>query len=271
MALYLALAVPRLPTAEEAGDALLLVVVIVMTILVSNLAERAIRAAFGNTAVGEASLFVNMVRVALIVFATYFVGENIFEFEMTGIAQALGLTTLLVSLGLQDVIRNFVAGLQIVMEHLFVVGDQIEVGDMRGEVLDISWRETVLRDRDGDPHVIPNATLMSGVLLRRDGKMSRRYDITCDIKPGLDLDRVAEDIQRLADDALRRRALGSGEPTEVRFMGSTANGVIASVRIYLKDIAYETRGYDAVMRAIDDRGYLADWTNESPAQQQWRP
>lgn len=270
MALYLALAVPRLPTAEEAGDALLLVVVIVMTIIVSNLAERAIRAAFGNTAVGEASLFVNMVRAALIVFATYFVGENIFEFEMTGIAQALGLTTLLVSLGLQDVIRNFVAGLQIVMEHLFVVGDQIEVGDMRGEVLDISWRETVLRDRDGDPHVIPNATLMSGVLLRRDGKMSRRYDITCDIKPGLDLDRVGADIERLADEVLDERGWRADEHAEVRFIGSTANGVQASIRVYLTDIAYTTRAMDAVMRAIGKRGYLADWTNEAPAQEAWR-
>ena len=27
---------------------------------------------------------------------------------------------------------------------------------------------------------------------------------------------------------------------------------------------------DAVMRAIGKRGYLADWTNESPAQEKWR-
>ena len=62
----------------------------------------------------------------------------------------------------------------------------------------------------------------------------------------------------------------SSEHTEVRFIGSTANGVRTSIRIFLKDIEYTTRSMDVVMRAIGQRGYLADWTNENPIQEQWR-
>ena len=96
------------------------------------------------------------------------------------------------------------------------------------------------------------------------------HDIACDIKPGLDLDRVGADIERLADEVLDERGWRADEHAEVRFIGSTANGVQASIRVYLTDIAYTTRAMDAVMRAIGKRGYLADWTNEAPAQEAWR-
>ena len=94
--------------------------------------------------------------------------------------------------------------------------------------------------------------------------------IACDIKPGLDLDRVGADIERLADEVLDERGWRADEHAEARFIGSTANGVQASIRVYLTDIAYTTRAMDAVMRAIGKRGYLADWTNEAPAQEAWR-
>ena len=111
---------------------------------------------------------------------------------------------------------------------------------------------------------------MGATFMRREGKMVRRHELECDIKPGLDLDAVAADIERLADEVLDQRGWHAEEPAEVRFVGSTANGVRASVRFYLKDIEYTTRAMDALMRAIGQRGYLADWTNDSPDQEQWR-
>lgn len=128
-------------------------------------------------------------------------------------------------------------------------------------------RMTLGKTSVGDTSVIVNVVR---AFVRLDGKMASRYLFTCDIKPGLDLDRVAEDIVRLSNEALDANGWRAEESTEVRFLGSTANGVVASVRIYLTDIELTTRGMDAVMRAIAQRGYLADWTNESEAQEQWR-
>lgn len=236
----------------------------------AQLAARVIRMTLGKTSVGDTSVIVNVVRAAVLFSVIYFLGENVFHIELGGIAQALGVTTLVVTIGLQDLLKNAVAGIQIVLSRLFSVGDHIEVGGERGEVIDIGWRQTIMRDKDGNPHVIPNAQLMSGAFVRLDGKMTSRYLFTCDIKPGLDLDRVAEDIVRLSNEALDANGWRAEESTEVRFLGSTANGVVASVRIYLTDIELATRGMDAVMRAIAQRGYLADWTNESEAQEQWR-
>ena len=238
--------------------------------VVSRYAAKLIRLALSGSSVGETSLFVNMTRIAIAITVAFFICENIFDVELGGMVQALGITTLVVSLGLQDLIRNVVAGVQILGAHLFKAGDQLEVGNVRGEVMDVSWRQTVLRDKDGNSIVVPNASLMGGTFMRREGEMVRRYTIECDIKPGLDLPRVAADIENLADEVLNEKGWRASEHSEVRFIGSTANGVRASVRIFLSDIGYTTRGMDAVMRAIGQRGYLADWTNDNPAQEQWR-
>ena len=250
--------------------AVMLAAAVITGLVVVHLGSRLIRQALGNSSVGEVSIVINLLRALVAATVIYFVGENVFHVELGGVAQALGVTTLVVSLGLQDLIKNVVAGVQVVLTRLFAVGDQLDVGSVRGEVMDVNWRQTVLRDKDGDTHVVPNATIMGATFMRREGKMVRRHDIACDIKPGLDLDRVAADIERLADEVLDERGWRADEHAEVRFIGSTANGVQTSIRVYLTDIAYTTRAMDAVMRAIGKRGYLADWTNEAPAQEAWR-
>ena len=265
-----ALTFDTIEISDRGLDIALFIVVVIASVFLSRFITHFVKIALGNSSIGEISIVVNIIRAAIIIIAAYFVGENIFHLQLGGIVQALGVTTLLVSLGLQDFIKNIVAGIQIVVTRLFSVGDHLDVGDLRGEVLDINWRQTTLRDKDGDPHVVPNATLMNERFMRRDGKMAQRYIVECDIKPGLDLELVADDIQLLADKVLDELGLRTGEPTEVRFIGSTANGVRTSIRIFLKDIEYTTRGMDAVMRAISQRGYLADWTNDNPDQEKWR-
>lgn len=248
-----------------------IVIVAIIAVMVTRGLTKLIRKALAGSPVGEVSLSVNIVRILVGLYAAYFVGENVFHVEMNGLVQALGITSLVVSFGMQDLVQNIVAGIQVVTGGLLKVGDQIQLGDNRGEVMDINWRQTTIRDKDGNPHVIPNSTLMGEEFCRLDGKEIRRHDIELDIKPGLDLDRVAGDICNLANALLQDRGWKSDEPTEVRYLGSTANGVRAAVRIYLVDISFAVPAVDAVMRAIGARGYLADWTNDSPGQVPWRP
>lgn len=263
------LAVGDMP-AVAVGNILKGATVILIGICVSQYATKVLRAALGTSSVGEVTIVVNVVRAIIAFTVAYFIAENFFNVQLDGIARALGITTLVVSLGLQDLIKNVVSGIEIVASRLLSVGDHIEIGDARGEVVDVNWRQTTMRDKDNNYHVIPNSALMSGTYVHLRGKMARRYVFECDIKPGLDLPRVAGDIECLADEALDDCGWRSKEHTEVRFIGSTANGVRTSIRIFLKDIEYTTRSMDVVMRAIGQRGYLADWTNENPVQEQWR-
>lgn len=216
--------------------------------------------------VGAVSLLANIVRAFIAALVVLFLGENVFNIEMSGIVQALGVTTLVVSLGLQDLIKSVVAGVLIVAGNIVAVGDQVTLGDHRGEVTDINWHQITIRDRDGIPHVIPNSELMSDSFMRMTGKMACRHIFECDIAPGVNLALVKTDIETLAANVLTKNGwIAPGHMPQVLFLGSSALGTNASVRVFISDIEYATRAMDAVLIAISERGYLADVTHEVDA------
>lgn len=232
----------------------------------SHLAGKAIRRRLLGTTVGEISLLVNIVRAVIAVVVVYFLCENVLHVEMGGIVQALGVTTLVVSLGLQDLIKSVVAGILIVVGDIVSVGDQVMLSEHRGEVMDINWHQITIRDRDGISHIIPNSALMGGSFMRLQGKMACRHMFECDIAPGVNLPLVKMDIEALAANVLTKNGwIAEGHQPQVMFIGSTAFGTKASIRVFISDIEYAVRSMDAVMCAISERGYLADCTHAESA------
>lgn len=64
---------------------------------------------------------------------------------------------------------------------IVAVGDQVILGEHRGEVMDINRHQVTIRDRDGVSHIIPNATLMDNTFMRLNGKMAYRHMFECAI------------------------------------------------------------------------------------------
>lgn len=248
---------------EPLVDTVIVVVTVAAAMLLSHLLNQALRAHLKNTGVGAISLLTNIVRSIAGVIVVFFLGENVFSIQMSGMVQALGVTTLVVSLGLQDLIKSVVAGMLIVAGDIVSVGDQVVMGEHRGEVSDINWHQITLRDRDGIPHVIPNSKIMSDNFMRMTGKMACRHMFECDIAPGVDLPLVKTDIENMAARVLTIHGwIAPDYMPQVMFIGSSAFGTRASIRIFINDIEYAVRSMDAVMCAINERGYLADCTHE---------
>ncbi len=63
-----------------------------------------------------------------------------------------------IGFGLQDLVKNFVAGLVILIERPFQVGDRIELDKNAAEVVEIRARATVLRTNDDVHLIVPNAS-----------------------------------------------------------------------------------------------------------------
>jgi small-conductance mechanosensitive channel len=69
---------------------------------------------------------------------------------------------LAVGLGAQDLVRNIVAGILILFERPFHVGDMIEVGDHYGEVINIGLRAVQIRTFDDSVVTFPNSMVQTG-------------------------------------------------------------------------------------------------------------
>jgi len=62
-------------------------------------------------------------------------------------------------LALQETLGNLMAGIALLFEKPFTIGDWIEVGDQQGEVVEVNWRSVHVRTRERNLLVFPNAVL----------------------------------------------------------------------------------------------------------------
>ena len=85
-------------------------------------------------------------------------------------ADPAGLVTLVAAVGLafslaiQDILRNFFAGVYLLLERPFRVGETIKVKDQQGIVENIGVRTTTLRTTDNVHVLVPNAIVFSEVV-----------------------------------------------------------------------------------------------------------
>ena len=68
---------------------------------------------------------------------------------------------LVVGLSLQDILKNFFAGVWVLVERPFRIGDTISVMGDTGVVEEIAFRTTMLKTPDGREVIVPNAVFMT--------------------------------------------------------------------------------------------------------------
>jgi small-conductance mechanosensitive channel len=79
-----------------------------------------------------------------------------------------GLASVAIGFGAQNLVRDLITGIYIVLEDQFVMGDTIQVGDAIGRVEILTLRRTVLRDARGALVTIANGEIRSVSNLSRD-------------------------------------------------------------------------------------------------------
>ncbi|WP_077597507.1 mechanosensitive ion channel family protein [Olsenella urininfantis] len=233
-------------------------------ILVQHFVVGAARKAIDGSNLPSATIFINLLRALVWAFALLAVLKPVFGVEPTAFITALGVTSLVVSLGLQDTISNLVGGLGLMTARVVKPGDQVGVGSVTGEVVDVTWRSTLVRSRGGSVDLIPNSVLNKTGLTRRT-----RWQVTCADLPfavasGNDLDRVAQDIR----DAAARELAGLLEPVfevEVVFTEFTPRAALGVVHLHVKDDVVPSHAVDRLARAIANCPWMAYTQGDSLA------
>lgn len=69
---------------------------------------------------------------------------------------SLGVVGLVMIFGFQNVIKDMFSGVFILLENQYSVSDLITISGVQGRVEEVSLRRTVIRDFEGNKHIIPN-------------------------------------------------------------------------------------------------------------------
>lgn len=89
--------------------------------------------------------------------------------DFTALTAFLGFITIALSLSLQDVARSLLAGLYLLIERPFEVGDTVVVDGQEGLIEDVKMRTTILRTAAGDRVVVPNLVMFTSVIIQKKG------------------------------------------------------------------------------------------------------
>ncbi len=90
---------------------------------------------------------------------------GVWDIDLSAALTALGVTSLVISFALQDTLSGLASGVLLLGDQPFQTGDWISVGDIEGLVVDINWRTSRIRTRDGDVIVVPNSELAGSKIL----------------------------------------------------------------------------------------------------------
>lgn len=102
----------------------------------------------------------SVIRVVIIFIAITLI-LDVFGINTSTLIATAGVGGVALALGTQTVIEDFIKGILIIVDDKIRVGEWIKVAGIEGEVEDIDFRVTKIRDFNGSLHIIPNSQITS--------------------------------------------------------------------------------------------------------------
>lgn len=119
--------------------------------------------------------------------------------EAGDLVGVLGLSSVAIGFAFKDIFQNFLAGILLLLQRPFVVGDQIAVGGHEGTVRSIDIRSTTMRSYNGVDIVIPNSDIYTSSVTVQTSEQKRRSIFSTGIGYGEDIDQAREVIRRAVE------------------------------------------------------------------------
>ena len=83
------------------------------------------------------------------------------SFHASDLIKVLGIGSVAIGFAFQNILQNFLAGILLLLQEPFALGDWISITGIEGRVEDIQTRATVISTAEGHRVVIPNAILFT--------------------------------------------------------------------------------------------------------------
>jgi small conductance mechanosensitive channel len=153
------------------------------------------------------SIFRGLARVVIIIVVIIMILDEV-GVPIAPVLAGFGIAGVAVGFGAQYLIRDLIAGIFIIMENHYRVGDVAKVADIVGLVENVTLRKTVLRDLDGIVHHVPNGEIKTASNYTRHFS---RVNLNISVGYGTDLDHAISVINRvgkeLAEDEKWRKVI----------------------------------------------------------------
>ena len=139
--------------------------------------------------------------IRILKFIIFFIGAaavlEIWGVKVGPILAGLGLLSVAIALGAQDLFKNLISGILILLEKRFQNGDWIQVENIvEGMVEKIGFRSTVVRRFDSSPVMVPNFNFAENAVTNFSNMQNRRINWTI----GLEYKTTLDQLRKIRDE-----------------------------------------------------------------------
>ena len=129
----------------------------------------------------------------IIIFLTILIILNNFGVNVSSILAGLGIVAAVLTLAFQDLAKDFIAGISIVMEDQFEIGDNVMINGFRGDVIAMGLKTTRIRDYKGAVQIISNHMITEVTNYSLNPSLA---EVTIAVDSDNDLDKVEKIIKK---------------------------------------------------------------------------
>ncbi len=100
---------------------------------------------------------------------------------VTNILAGAGLSAFILGFALKDIGENFLAGILLAFKRPFQIGDLVETQGVKGRIIDMTLRETIVKTLDGKDVFVPNAGILKNPLFNYSVDDFLRLEFSVDL------------------------------------------------------------------------------------------
>ena len=189
--------------------------------------------------------------VIVIVLAVSF-GLARFGINIAALAAAMGIAGLGFALAAQDTIADMIAGMLILADRPFRVGDRIEIESIKtwGDVMEIGLRTTRIRTRDNRVVIVPNSTISKNEVINYSyPDPMYRIETHVGIAYGADIEQARE---IMVDTVSKVEGVLQDKPIEALYIEMADSEMRFRVRWWIDSYVDTRRMFDKVHTAIQN-------------------
>lgn len=150
------------------------------------------------------SVLVHTAGAAVFIMAVLMVLSEL-SVNIAPVLAGAGIVGLAIAFGAQNLVKDVISGLFIIVEDQYSKGDVVRIAGQSGMVEDFNFRRTILRDLDGTVHYVPNGEIRIASNLSKE---FARVNLNVSIAYHEDIDRAIAVINRVGQELAADETFG---------------------------------------------------------------
>ena len=169
--------------------------------------------------------FKDLVVVVISILTIFVLLGIVFKVDVVALVTGLGIGGLAIALAARETLENLFASFTIFLDLPFVVGDNIQLDKVSGDVENIGFRSTRIRTGDGSLITVPNRLLTAQALENQTKRKFMRAKYTVKLQSDTSMD-ILEKIVREINQSIHNQELSyNPDPGITRFGGFGENSL----------------------------------------------